>query len=67
MAALGHNESEDRRIPAQALEVAVLDRTRSQPRKFSRLSPARIEQVLAHLSPEPPTSSASDDEPPIAP
>ena len=76
VAALGHNETEDRRIPAQDLEVAVLDRTRTQPRKFRRLSPARIEQVLAQLSPEPPAasgsaepagSSASDDEPPIAP
>ncbi len=46
VAALGHSDSEDRRIAADDLEVAVLDRTRTQPRKFSRLSPLRIQAVL---------------------
>jgi proteasome alpha subunit len=36
----------DRVIPASDLEVAVLDRTRSQPRKFLRLGPARLEELL---------------------
>src|SRR4051794_26211658 len=44
--ALGHSESEDRVIPVEDLEVAVLDRTRTRPRKFSRLSPARLAELL---------------------
>jgi proteasome alpha subunit len=46
VAALGHTDSDDRAIPADDLEVAVLDRTRSQPRKFTRLRPARLEEIL---------------------
>jgi proteasome alpha subunit len=51
VAALGHSpddtgEGDDRVIPAGDLEVAVLDRTRSQPRKFSRVGPARLEGLL---------------------
>src|SRR5688572_2777172 len=46
VAALGHTESEDRAIPVADLEVAVLDRTRTRPRKFSRLRPARLEELL---------------------
>jgi proteasome alpha subunit len=47
--ALGHtaNGDPDRDIPADDLEVAVLDRTRAQQRKFSRLSPARLRTILA--------------------
>ncbi|TIC86488.1 proteasome subunit alpha [Nocardioides sp. GY 10127] len=61
VSALGHSESEDRTIAGSALEVAVLDRTRVQPRKFIRLSPARLETLLA--APAAPDS----DEPPVAP
>ncbi|MDN4162020.1 proteasome subunit alpha [Nocardioides abyssi] len=74
VAALGHTETEDRVIAVDDLEVAVLDRTRSQPRKFSRLAPARLETLLGgrgetspsqvHPDPEPP---AADPEPPVAP
>ena len=46
VAALGHAETEDRVIPTGDLEVALLDRTRSQPRKFVRLPPARLEGFL---------------------
>ncbi|GHJ60161.1 proteasome subunit alpha [Nocardioides sp. OK12] len=76
VAALGHNETEDRSIAAEDLEVAVLDRTRTQPRKFSRLSPARIQTVLARpaapAAPTAPTAPAAQapedgDEPPVAP
>ena len=35
VAALGHTEGGDRVIPATHLEVAVLDRTRTRPRKFA--------------------------------
>jgi proteasome alpha subunit len=48
--ALGHSEnndgSVDRVISVGDLEVAVLDRTRSQPRKFFRLMPARLAPLL---------------------
>src|SRR6478672_2525415 len=46
VAALGHSETEDRVIPAGDLEVAALDRTRSQPRKFLRLRAARLTEIL---------------------
>ncbi|MDZ5662064.1 proteasome subunit alpha [Nocardioides sp. S-58] len=46
VAALGHTESEDRVIPADDLEVAVLDRTRTRPRKFVRLRATRLAEVL---------------------
>ncbi|WP_121251534.1 proteasome subunit alpha [Nocardioides ferulae] len=46
VAALGHSEGEDRVISVRDLEVAVLDRTRTQPRKFNRLVPARLEPLL---------------------
>ncbi|TIC87685.1 proteasome subunit alpha [Nocardioides sp. GY 10113] len=74
VAALGHTTSEDRVIPVEDLEVAVLDRTRVQPRKFRRLMGARLGDLLGErgkaehaapeLSGEPP---AADDDPPIAP
>jgi proteasome alpha subunit len=74
--ALGHNESDDRVIPVEDLEVAVLDRTRSQPRKFRRLSPSRLSSLLADRA-EPSASAAEPateeptappaDEPPLAP
>ena len=38
-------------IPAEDLEVAVLDRTRTQPRKFSRLRPARLDELLGDRGP----------------
>ena len=51
VAALGHAESEDRVIPTGDLEVALLDRTRSQPRKFVRLPPARLDGLLGERGP----------------
>lgn len=80
VAALGHTESEDRVIPAEDLEVAVLDRTRVQPRKFARLRPERLEDVLGPREPAAataeapatapdavPPAGAGGDEPPVAP
>ncbi|MBC9733874.1 proteasome subunit alpha [Nocardioides marmotae] len=62
VAALGHSDTEDRVLPIEDLEVAVLDRTRTRPRKFSRLSPARLETILAGRAPasapEPATAAA---------
>jgi proteasome alpha subunit len=51
VAALGHSETSDRVIPDEDLEVAVLDRTRAQPRKFSRIGPHRLESLLGTRRP----------------
>ncbi len=87
VAALGHTvsdkgEAADRVIPDEDLEVAILDRTRAQPRKFIRLRPARLSTLLGDRGPathaelpaepasesvDPPVSPTSDDEPPTAP
>ncbi|MDI6908353.1 proteasome subunit alpha [Nocardioides sp.] len=75
---LGHTASEDRVVPIDDLEVAILDRTRAQPRKFARLRPARLEELLGERGPaehapaeQPPEDPAADDtgddEPPVAP
>jgi proteasome alpha subunit len=45
--ALGRSGTEERTIPAGHLEVAVLDRTRSLPRKFRRLSGDSLSGLLA--------------------
>jgi len=70
IAALGHGESSDRTIPAEDLEVAVLDRSRSQVRKFKRLSDEHLARILGDRSAPadtPATAADSSDEPPIAP
>jgi proteasome alpha subunit len=46
IAALGHDGEEPRELSAEQLEVAVLDRTRSQSRKFKRLSAERLDALL---------------------
>ncbi len=46
VSALGHGADGDRQIPAHDLEVAVLDRTRTQPRKFRRLTERTLRDVL---------------------
>jgi proteasome alpha subunit len=55
VAALGHasegGRTTDRVIPTSDLEVAVLDRTRVQPRKFARILPARLETLLGERGP----------------
>jgi proteasome alpha subunit len=69
---LGRGESENRVIPVESLEAAVLDRTRSQDRKFKRFSDAELAALLGDREPSPaPASQAAaeqpDDEPPVAP
>jgi proteasome alpha subunit len=59
VAALGRStnergEADDRAIPVKDLEVAVLDRTRAQPRKFSRIGPLRLESLLGDRGPTTP-------------
>ena len=61
VASLGHSEKADRVIPAEDLEVAVLDRTRSQDRKFSRIRPARLSQLLGDRGPEVPDAAKPED------
>ena len=51
VSALGHTEDGDRVIPDEDLEVAVLDRTRPQPRKFRRITPARLRELLGERGP----------------
>jgi proteasome alpha subunit len=43
---LGQGEAQPRTIAAEDLEVAVLDRSRSQQRKFKRLSAAHLAEIL---------------------
>ncbi|MCF6377702.1 proteasome subunit alpha [Nocardioides KLBMP 9356] len=64
VAALGHSETEDRVIPAGDLEVAALDRTRTQPRKFLRLRAARLAEILGGRGA--PTSDAASPEDALA-
>jgi len=59
--ALGQSESGDRVIATGDLEVAVLDRTRVQARKFSRLSPARLDELLGDRGEPGPSESTSDN------
>ena len=44
--ALGRDDGDNRRILASALEVASLDRTRTQQRKFKRLTVAQLGRIL---------------------
>jgi proteasome alpha subunit len=44
--ALGITDNGPREIPYSDLEVAVLDRTRTQPRKFMRITPERLSAIL---------------------
>ncbi|MBD8869526.1 proteasome subunit alpha [Nocardioides donggukensis] len=63
VAALGHSDSGDRVIPVEDLEVAVLDRTRTRPRKFRRLPVAVLTELLGAREasePEPAPSGAPE-------
>ncbi|GAB2757476.1 proteasome subunit alpha [Nocardioides salsibiostraticola] len=59
VAALGHSVDEDRVIGVDDLEVAVLDRTRTQTRKFARIVPARLGALLGKRGPVSPDRPAS--------
>lgn len=71
VAALGHSEADDRVIPTADLEVAALDRTRQQPRKFVRLRESRLVELLGERGPEQRDASQDEDTagatPPTAP
>jgi proteasome alpha subunit len=65
--ALGHGEGEPREIPSSNLEVAVLDRTRTQVRKFKRLTVAQLRGILGNGgsgdSPDPGDSGGPSTDP----
>lgn len=48
--ALGHDSDEPRDIDPQQLEVAILDRSRTQARKFKRLTADRLDTLLGNQS-----------------
>jgi proteasome alpha subunit len=64
VAALGHDTEQPRRLTADQLEVGVLDRTRSQQRKFRRIGEARLAELFgtAGDTTEPTASSAPDED-----
>ncbi|SDJ77707.1 proteasome alpha subunit [Nocardioides sp. YR527] len=64
VAALGHTETEDREIEAKNLEVAVLDRNRTQPRKFRRIRPATLVEILGSAAPTAEVEAAKPAEKP---
>jgi proteasome alpha subunit len=59
--ALGQGESASRVIAAQDLEVAVLDRTRPQQRKFKRLAADRLAAILGERGGEAPAKHGAGD------
>jgi proteasome alpha subunit len=61
VAALGHTDADDRVIAIEDLEVAVLDRTRTRSRKFSRLRPTRLAELLSDRGPVSPPADAHPD------
>jgi proteasome alpha subunit len=66
VAALGHSADADRVIAIDHLEVAILDRTRARPRKFVRLSPARLAGLLGERGPSSPDEPMPEDTQPGA-
>jgi proteasome alpha subunit len=62
---LGHDDSPPRTIPVHDLEVAVLDRTRSQQRKFSRIAGGRLSALVGAREEQP--SAQVEADAPVAP
>jgi proteasome alpha subunit len=67
--ALGHdgNGVEPRRLEPDQIEVAVLDRTRSQQRKFKRIDGDQLARLLADTAPAAPAAPAPEAPAPEAP
>ena len=57
LGSVGGEGGASRVLVADSLEVAVLDRRRTQPRKFSRVGPARLEALLGDRGPSTPAPS----------
>lgn len=66
VAALGHGGEGDRRVSAEDLEVAVLDRSRPQERKFQRITASVLERVVGS-GPQTDAASPGEGDAPIAP
>jgi proteasome alpha subunit len=60
--ALGHDSTEVRELTPDQLEVAVLDRTRTQVRKFKRISEETLARILSESSPAVDEKSDADSE-----
>jgi proteasome alpha subunit len=50
--ALGHDSNEVRELTPDQIEVAVLDRTRTQVRKFKRINEETLERILSESHPD---------------
>ncbi len=61
--ALGQGDGDTREIPSTNLEVAVLDRTRTQQRKFKRLTGESLARILSTGDPVADVVEAPDDAP----
>jgi len=61
VSALGHSEKDDRVIPDSDLEVAILDRTRFQARKFRRLTERQLADLLGDRGAPAPSSTSDQD------
>ncbi|MGH3365837.1 MAG: proteasome subunit alpha [Nocardioidaceae bacterium] len=63
--ALGHDAQQVRRLHAEQLEVAVLDRNRTQPRKFRRIRGRRLTELFGatEAATEPDSTDASPETP----
>jgi proteasome alpha subunit len=62
--ALGQGETETRSIPSGNLEVAVLDRTRTQQRKFRRVTAVQLQRILGNGPSEPPPGGGTSPDGP---
>jgi proteasome alpha subunit len=60
---LGHDGPQVRTVAADKLEVAVLDRTRTQPRKFRRLATGALDSMLGPRDSSPAQEPAAPSEP----
>ena len=59
--ALGHDSNEVRQLTPDQIEVAVLDRTRTQVRKFKRISEETLERILSESRPAEDAGSRSGE------
>ncbi|MGW7683033.1 proteasome subunit alpha [Kribbella sp. NPDC054772] len=60
--ALGHDGTEVRALTPDQLEVAVLDRSRSQVRKFKRMTEETLERILSESRPAEDAAGSTDSE-----
>jgi len=63
VAALGHNDTGDRVIPASGLEVAVLHRTLARQRKFKRVPAEQLDRILGASGDAPSGDAPAGDAP----